>query len=288
MPTVDNKIITVYSPTPNQGLKTISLSYANRLASEMYSVLYVELDTTSYGLAQSLQINTEKKNILEYFMAASNGDFSIEPFVITKKMLIEESDKKSKEVFEQLEGGLDYLILPMNLNQESVPNLLVMESENVDAFVLEFVKRIMDTLRNSAYDHVVIKLPNDLDHMFTYQSMVDSDIILSVISPSFVRLLELKERKEFLFEHNASLKEKWTNIVNLASDELSKKDYEEILGDAHVIHFDPERLKNEWAFMTDSTYIRREMEEIIDSNGIRITLSKYIEQKGFKSLFTRT
>jgi len=288
MKTTDKKIISFYSPTANQGLKTLSLAYANRLANERYRVLYVELDTTAHGFAQALQIDTENQNILEYLSASLSGDFNFDNFIITKKMLLEESDKKSREIYQQLEDDLDYLILPMKLEPELVPNLVETDSESVDAFVLEYVDRIVDTLRDSIYDHVVIKLPNDIDHIFTYQTMTNSDVILSVISPSVIRLLELKERKDFLFEHNPSLKDKWTNIVNLASDELTKKDYDEMLGDAHIINFDPQRLRDEWALRTDSDYIREQMEEIIDGNGIRMTLSKYVEQKGLRKMFSRS
>lgn len=288
MKTTDKKIISVYSPTPNQGLKTLSLAYANRLASERYRVLYIELDTLAHGLAQALQIDTKKHNILEYFTAALDGDFNIDNFVITKEMLLEESDKRNRETYQQLEDGLDYLILPMELDPETIPNLIETDSESVDAFVLEYVDRIIDTLRDSTYEHIVIKLPNDIDHMFTYQTMTNSDIILSVISPSVVRLLELKERKKFLFEHNVALKDKWTNIINLASDELTKKEYDDMLGEAHIINFDPERLRDEWALRTDSEYIREQMEEIIDSNGIRMTLSKYVEPTGLAKLFKKS
>lgn len=288
MKTTDKKIISVYSPTPNQGLKTLSLAYANRLASERYRVLYIELDTLAHGLAQALQIDTKNHNILEYFTAALDGDFNIDNFVITKEMLLEESDKRNRETYQQLEDGLDYLILPMELDPETIPNLIETDSESVDAFVLEYVDRIIDTLRDSTYEHIVIKLPNDIDHMFTYQTMTNSDIILSVISPSVVRLLELKERKKFLFEHNVALKDKWTNIINLASDELTKKEYDDMLGEAHIINFDPERLRDEWALRTDSEYIREQMEEIIDSNGIRMTLSKYVEPTGLAKLFKKS
>jgi len=287
MTTTDNKIISFYSPTPNQGLKTISLAYASRLAAEMYRVLYVELDTTNRGLAQSLQIDTDKQNIIEYFKASVKGDFSFEPYVINKKMLIEESGKKNRSVFEQLEEGLDYLILPMNLNQEEVPNLLANDEEHSDAFVLQYVERIINAFKDSQYDQIVLKLPNDLDHMFTYPTMTNSDIIHSIISPSVNNLLDLKERKDFLFDHNSSLKEKWTNVINLASDEISNKDYEDMLGEAHIIHFDSERLRNEWALMTDSEYIRQQTEEIIDSKGIRITLNKYVNKKGFTRIFSK-
>lgn len=288
MPTTDNKIISFYSPTANQGLKTISLAYANRLAQERYRTLYVELDTMARGMAQSLQIDTESQNILEYFTSALEGDYSLEKYIITKKMLLEESDKRSREVYQQLEDDLDYLLLPMNFEPETVPNLLDVSSESVDAFVLEYVDRILYTLRETAYDHVVIKLPNDIDHMFTYQAMANSDQVLSITTPSFIRLLEMKERKEFLFEHNASLKDKWTTIINLASDEITKKEYDETVGESYVINFDPERLRDEWALRTDSEYIREQMEEIIDRNGIRMTLSKYVEPKGLKKMFSRS
>ncbi|QWB31997.1 hypothetical protein [Exiguobacterium acetylicum] len=145
----DKKLISFYSSAQNQGLKTLSLSFASRLAADNYKVLYVELDTRSKGFAQSIQIDTEKQNINEYFLEALKGNFSIEKFVITKKMLMEESSKSNKDIFGELEENLDYLVLPLKIDEEEEPSLTGDTDTDFDSHLIEYVDNILETLRDT-------------------------------------------------------------------------------------------------------------------------------------------
>lgn len=279
MKKADKKLISFYSSEPNQGLKTLSLSFANRLAADNYRVLYVELNTRSKGFAQSMQIDTEKQNINEYFMEALKGNFSIDKFVITKSMLLEESSKKDKDIFLELEDNLDYLILPMNVEDDTEPSLIGDNGEEFDSQVIEYVDGILDTLRNTEYDHVIIKLPHDLDHLFTIQTLNTSNLVLSVYMPTSSQAFEQMKFKKFLFEHNKDLSGKWKDIANMVSTAIPQKIIDETVKDAFVVEYDPERMGEEWAAKTDSASIRERMEELIDTIGINIIRQKHVEKK---------
>jgi len=279
MKKADKKLISFYSSEPNQGLKTLSLSFANRLAADNYRVLYVELNTRSKGFAQSMQIDTEKQNINEYFMEALKGNFSIDKFVITKSMLLEESSKKDKDIFLELEDNLDYLILPMNVEDDTEPSLIGDDGEEFDSQVIEYVDGILDTLRNTEYDHVIIKLPHDLDHLFTIQTLNMSNLVLSVYMPTSSQVFEQMKFKKFLFEHNKDLSGKWKDIANMVSTAIPQKIIDETVKDAFVVEYDPERMGEEWAAKTDSASIRERMEELIDTIGINIIRQKHVEKK---------
>jgi len=279
MKKADKKLISFYSSEPNQGLKTLSLSFANRLAADNYRVLYVELNTRSKGFAQSMQINTEKQNINEYFLEALKGNFSIDKFVITKSMLLEESSKKDRDIFLELEDNLDYLVLPMNVEDDTEPSLIGDNGEEFDSQVIEYVDGILDTLRNTEYDHVVIKLPHDLDHLFTIQTLNTSNLVLSVYMPTSSQVFEQMKFKKFLFEHNKDLSGKWKDIANMVSTAIPQKIIDETVKDAFVVEYDPERMGEEWAAKTDSSSIRERMEELIDTIGINIIRQKHVEKK---------
>lgn len=280
----DKKLISFYSSAQNQGLKTLSLSFASRLAADNYKVLYVELDTRSKGFAQSIQIDTEKQNINEYFLEALKGNFSIEKFVITKKMLMEESSKSNKDIFGELEENLDYLVLPLKIDEEEEPSLIGDTDTDFDSQLIEYVDNILETLRDTDYDHIILKLPNDLDHLFTVQALNSSNSVISVYMPTVSQVFDQKELKSFLFEHNKALKDRWKDVANMVSPNLPQKTIEETLTDSFIVEFDPERLPDEWAFKTDSFYIRERMEELIDSLGINIIRQKHVEKKRFSFL----
>ncbi|MDI3236422.1 AAA family ATPase [Exiguobacterium antarcticum] len=286
MKTKEKKLISFYSSEKNQGLKTLSLSFASRLAADNYRVLYVELDTRSKGFAQTIQIDTEKQNINEYFLEALKGNFSIEKFVITKDMLLEESSKITKDIFNELENNLDYLVLPMEIEADSEPSLVGENASEFDSNVIEYVDNIIETLQNTEYDHIVLKLPNDLDHVFTVQTLNSSNLVVSVYLPTVSQAIEQKKIKKYLFEHNKNLSDKWKDVANMVSAELPQKTIEETLKDSFIVEYDPHRLPDEWAFRTDSTYIRERMEELIDSFGINIIRQKHVEKKRF-GRFTR-
>lgn len=279
MKKADKKLISFYSSEPNQGLKTLSLSFANRLAADNYRVLYVELNTRSKGFAQSMQINTEKHNINEYFLEALKGNFSIDKFVITKSMLLEESSKKDRDLFLELEDNLDYLVLPMNVEDDAEPSLIGDNGEEFDSQVIEYVDGILDTLRNTEYDHVIIKLPHDLDHLFTIQTLNTSNLVLSVYMPTSSQVFEQMKFKKFLFEHNKELSGKWKDIANMVSTAIPQKIIDETVKDAFVVEYDPERMGEEWAAKTDSSTIRERMEELIDTIGINIIRQKHVEKR---------
>ena len=167
----------------------------------------------------------------------------------------------------------------MNVEDDTEPSLIGDNGEEFDSQVIEYVDGILDTLRNTEYDHVVIKLPHDLDHLFTIQTLNTSNLVLSVYMPTSSQVFEQMKFKKFLFEHNKDLSGKWKDIANMVSTAIPQKIIDETVKDAFVVEYDPERMGEEWAAKTDSSSIRERMEELIDTIGINIIRQKHVEKK---------
>lgn len=280
-----NKLISFYANTPSQGLRTISLAFSNLLAQQSHSVLYVDLDTVKPSIAKALQIKTGKKNIFDYFERTIEGDFdSVDQFILTKAEIINQSERKQKSYYSGLEKDVSFLIAPMETPDEDIPDLIDHEhrqQESIEEYVMDYVSRFVETLTGAGFDYVICKLPNDIDHMFTYEMMKHSDQVISVATPSITKLIDQTEAKQFLFEQNKALEEKWTDILNMTSQEVPNNEYKALLDTEFIIPFDPERIGEEMALQPDSPFIRRSLEQVVQKLGIPITLTVEEEKTTF-------
>lgn len=279
------KMISFHACTPSQGVRTLSLSFANLLAKQNYSVLYVELDTILPSIAKSLQIETGNKNIVSYFEKTLEGKFDgINDFILSKEEILQQSDRKQKSVYSGLEDEVSYLIFPMELKPEEIPDLIgdtKIKNENVEEFVIDYVARLIETIRELEYDFILFKLANDVDHMFTYELMKHSDHVISVTTPSSTKIMDQIAIKKFLFEQNRTLEDKWNDVLNMASQDISASEYRTLLNREYVIPFDPERQAEELALQPDSPLIRQSLERMALDMGIQVNLSIQDEKVPF-------
>lgn len=289
----NQKIISFYASAESQGLRTVSLAFANRLAEQDYSVLYVELDDAIPAIAQSLLIQTEEKNINSYLNQTVKGHFNdIQKYVLAKKDIIDNAERKEKNKHSGLEEELSFLIYPMELTDKDVPNLVELFESNeangeltLEDYVVDYIERFTDALKLLPYDFIVCKLPQDIDHVFTFEMMKHSHHVLSVTTPSVTRQMIHKKRKKFLFEQSKDLEGKWVNILNMASDEIPESDYRELLETDYIIPFDMERQQRELSMESDSPLIRKSLERMILDLGINIQLTMNEGQSMIKKLF---
>lgn len=288
----NKKLISFYSNKASQGLRTVSLAFANLLARQDYNVLYVELDTNDPSIAKALQIQTGSNNIVSYFEKTIDGEFDdVRNYVLSKEKIIANSERKQKTIYAGLENNVDYLVAPLEFKPSEMPDLIgnaKLKSENVEEFVIDYVERFVGAITDLEYDFIVCKLANDVDHMFTYEMMKRSDFILSVATPSVTKLIGQGEVKRFLFEQNKELEKKWRDILNMTSQEVQTSEYRNLLNTDYIIPFDPERQKEELALQPDSELIRQSLERLVLDLGIKIQITMNEEkvplfQRLFKS-----
>lgn len=278
------KLISFYSNTPSQGLRTVSMAFSNLLAQQSYNVLYIELDTNHPTIAKAFQMETGDKNIVKYFDSTLDGKFdNLNQYILTKKDILEQSDRKQKSIYSGFENDVSYLIVPMDLKSEELPNLIddtKVKDTSIEEYVIDYVGRFVETLNELEYDFIVCKLANDVDHFFTYEMMKHSDHILSVSTPSTTKLMEQIAVKKFLFEQNKSLEEKWIDILNMASPDIPTTEYRTLLNKDYVIPFDLERQREELALQPDSPMIRQSLERLALDLGIKVNVTIENEKVG--------
>lgn len=268
------KIISFYANAESQGLRTVSLAFSNLLAQQNYSVLYVELDTNNPLISKALQIHTEGKDINSYFERTTQGEFaSVKNYILSHEDIVANGDRKQKAIYQGIEKEVSFLVFPMDIKDVDVPDLIDYSGENVEEFVLDYVERFTSTLLEQEYDFIVCKLATDVDHMFTFEMMKHSDHIISVTTPSITKLMKQKDAKRFLFEQNKELRDKWHDVLNMASEEVPSSEYKSLLDTNCIIPFDPERQKEELALQPDSELIRQKLERLVLDLGIQIQVT---------------
>lgn len=105
-----------YGVTPSQGTRTLSLAFAEMLANEGYKTLYVELNTSNPAIAITNQITDTERNAVEFFQrTVSKNDFSVENYVLNKKILMNTENRELKKVYSRLPETLDFLGFLTNL-----------------------------------------------------------------------------------------------------------------------------------------------------------------------------
>lgn len=248
-------VISFYAIAPSQGKRTLSLSFAELLASNKNKVLYVELDTTRPSVALSTRISHPVKNAVEYFRDTKKDHFNVEPHVLNRAELIKTEDRDLKRVFSDLQGSLDYLTLPIFYQENNFPNLI--EGSNPERQANEYIQKLIYSFKTSNYDYVILNLPNELESLFGFEVIAGSDQVINVITASANRLNELKNTLTFLNQHIPTLKERWTNILNMASPNVNEVEYKQLMNEeTFVVPFDPERQKAEFSLETGSPVIK--------------------------------
>lgn len=255
------EIISFYAVAASQGKRTLSLALAELLAKNNNSVLYVELDTTRPSVALSTRISHPVKNAIEYFRETIKDDFNVTPHVLNRKELIKTDDRDLKRIFSELPGSLDYLVLPIFYQESNFPNLI--DNGNPEQKANEYIQKLLYSFRTSKYDYVLLNLPNELESLFGFEVIAGSDQILNVITPSANRLNEMKDIQNFLNQHIPQLKDKWTNILNMASPNVNEIEYKQLLNEhTIIIPYDPERSKAEFSLETGSPIIKERLEDL--------------------------
>lgn len=268
------EIISFYSVAPSQGKRTLSLGFAELLADQQHKTLYVELDYINPSVAVSTQISNSTQNVVQYFQNVQLKQyFNIEPYVLTKEILIQSSDQKKKRIFSSLSGKLDYLVVPSNHNINSFPDLIGNKENDIEAEAYDFIQKFIYALKNTKYQYIVLNLPNQLESLFSFEVMANSDKIANVITPSANRIVEFQSVNAFLNKNIENINEKMFTLLNMTNPDISHSDYQELIAFQGNINYDPDRQFEEFQLKLASENIKQQLEPIADQMGIPVTVT---------------
>ncbi|PIJ95816.1 hypothetical protein [Lysinibacillus sphaericus] len=258
------KIISFYSSAPSQGKRTFSLSLAELLAMSKFKTLYMELNLFNPALAVAHNISHSSKNILQYFQVANRTEqFQVDRFVITKQDLL--SDKENKRNYQDLPDKLHFLGIPEDFDHSKFPIIVDSEDEYAEERAKDFIEKFIIELKSSDYDYIILSLPNEINHLFGFEVIKQSDIIINTVTPSAVRLDENKKNMDFLIKAAPEVKEKTYTIINMASNEVDLQTYKVLAGvesNLLIANYDPTRQEYELSLKFSSPGIIIEIERL--------------------------
>ncbi|MED3804426.1 hypothetical protein P4562_21235 [Lysinibacillus xylanilyticus] len=269
-----------YGVTPSQGTRTLSLAFAEMLANEGYKTLYVELNTSNPAIAITNQITDTERNAVEFFQrTVSKNDFSVENYVLNKKILMNTENRELKKVYSRLPETLDFLGFPYKFVENSFPTIVSSEDKNAEKIAEDYILKLTYSLKTSNYNFVILNLPNDINHLFGFNVIENLDMLYTVVTPNATRIYETKNALSILKDNIPGIENKLKVIINQASKEIDIQTNKDLMKDfdVHVIYFDLERQEKELALENSSPIIDEALEQLALMKHIEI------EPKGKKS-----
>jgi hypothetical protein len=247
--TEEPKIFSFWSPSSNLGKRTISQAYAAQIAKLGYSVLYVEFDYLNPALALTTALSHPSKNF--YQLALSQDSFDLRQYIATKMDV--KITKDMVDLFEEIPHELHFLGLPSGFVPDSFPSIT-----NED-----FLNTLLSALKEIEYDAVVINLPTEIDNLFSFPVMLESDVVFSVVSSNPVRISEYRSYMKMLVETPLKM-DKWKVIVNQVGRGITKEHCDQMLREKSIITvpYDMERPAYELDLRIGSPIINQKMIEL--------------------------
>lgn len=252
-----SKVISIYSTREGEGRTTIATAITKILGQTNQSVLYVELDAAKPALAVTTRITHPTKNMLNYMLHLKDeGKLKAADFIT-----VDESIKAFSK-------SVKFLSFPIDYDTKSFPPLI-----NEDNTVLEnipirnFAKLIVDQLKRLA-DIVIFILPHELGDLFTIPFMLESDLILNIVTTNRKSLLESKKTAMFLADiEDLKMKEKWRVIINKFVTDIPMNQLENILVNQEIIG----------TVMNDHDKIINDLKGVISSEKINHDVTKLLQ-----------
>ncbi|MEQ2529125.1 hypothetical protein WMO40_20840 [Bacillaceae bacterium CLA-AA-H227] len=257
------EILSFYSVAHSQGKRTLSLGFAELLAMNEHKVLYVELDYKKPSVAISTQITDVTRNAREFFQdTILKRSFDLEPYILTKEILLSSENRDLRRVYAELPDKLDYLTLPMNFQESSFPSL-INEGEDNEKEAQEYIDKFLYSLKTTKYTYIILNLPIELHSIFGFEVIANSEQIINVVTPNATRLFENKNAYKFLSPNISHLEDKWSTILNMTSPELTPNEYFQLISEeAILVPYDPARQQSEFALQLSSVEIRERLEKL--------------------------
>lgn len=262
------KLFAFWGSSTNLGKRTLAQSYAMQIAKMGYKVLYVEFDYLVPTLAVTTALTNPDKNF--YQLALSQDTFDLNQFIANKMDV--SITKEMAPLFDEIPMDFNFLGLPAGFDEMMFPTIT-----NDD-----FLKSLLSALKDSEFEAVIINLPNNIENLFSYPVMLESDVIFSVTTPNPIRTLEYRKIRKILDETPLDMN-KWEVLVNQVGSEISKQVCDDLLHEQSLltIPYDIQRPAHELDLMFGSPIINKKMAELAAMYGFEHPEPQLIKKKGF-------
>lgn len=272
------KIVSIFSASPGEGKRTISQNISKLLGENNQRVLYVELDYYRPSFAKTTGLYHPTKNFLNYMLnVKETQSLKYQNFITNTKELAAEN----KKALRILPSTIDFLTLPMQFEQSSVPKLVENDQvlgNSIDKFAQAFVEMFKD----SKYDVVIFMLPHMIESIFTVPIIRYSDLIFNIVTTNPTSLIENQRVYEGLLEiEELNIKDKWNTLINKYNDVVPRNQIDNFLQDQNivaVIPFDPEKIANDLTVDIGAELLQQELLKILRELSFDVAAPK---ERGF-------
>ena len=253
--TVDEaKTFAFWGNSTNLGKRTLSQSFAMQIAKMGYNVLYVELDYLNSTLALTTALTNPDKNF--YQLSLSQDSFDLDNFIANKMDV--RITKEMLPLFNEIPEEFHFLGLPGGFEADLFPSIT---NEG-------FLSTLVGALKEVDFDAVVINLPNEIDNLFSFPVMLESDVVFAVTTVNPIRVNEYRAMKKMLADTPLNMN-KWQVIVNQVGNEISKDVCDQILREQSLlaVPYDLQRGAYELDLRFGSPTINQKMVELANLYG---------------------
>lgn len=252
-----SKIISIYSTREGEGRTTLSTAITKILGETNQSVLYVELDAIRPSLAAATRISHPTKNMLNYMLHLKDE----RKLKATDFLATDESIK----VFSK---SVKFLSFPIDYEIKSFPTLVNEDNSVLDNIpIRNFAKLIVDQMKRLA-DIVIFILPHDIGDLFTIPFMLESDLILNIVTTNRKALQESTKTAMLLTDvEELKLEEKWRVVINKFVTDIPLSQLENLLGSQVILG----------TVMNDHEKIVNDLKGVISSDGINQDVTKLLQ-----------
>lgn len=252
-----SKIISIYSTREGEGRTTLSTTITKILGETNQSVLYVELDAIRPSLAAATRISHPTKNMLNYMLHLKDE----RKLKATDFITVDESIK----VFSKT---VKFLSFPIDYDTKAFPVLVNEDNTVLDNIPIQnFAKLIVDQLKRLA-DIVIFILPHDIGDLFTIPFMLESDLILNIVTTNRKALQESARTAMFLADiEDLKLEEKWRVVINKFVTDIPLNQLENLLVGQEIVG----------AVMNDHEKIMNDLKGVISSDRVNNDVTKLLQ-----------
>lgn len=243
------KLFAFWAASTEVGKRTLSQSYAMEIAKLGYSVLYVEFDYLNPTLALTTALSHPDKNL--YQLSLSQDSFDLGNYIANKMDV--QITKDMASLFNEISNDFYFLGLPQSFDTDSFPSIT---NE-------QFLSTLLSALKDMPFDAVIMNLPNDVENLFSFPVMVQSDVVFAVTTANPVRINEYRAMNKLLSDTHLDM-EKWQVLVNKVGEEISKDVCDQLLHERALISvpYDLKRPYLELDLHFGSPTINQKMQEL--------------------------
>ncbi|WP_121616783.1 AAA family ATPase [Virgibacillus halodenitrificans] len=261
------KMFAFWGASTNLGKRTLSQSYASQIAKLGYSVLYIEFDYMNPALALTTALSNQEKNL--YQLSLSQDSFDLKQYIANKMDV--KITKEMVSLFSEVPENLHFLGLPSGFTSEQFPSITNKG----------FLGTLISALKEVEFDAIVMNLPNQIDNLFSFPVMLESDVVFAVTTSSPVRINEYRKLKQMLNDTPLNM-DKWEVIVNQVGEDIPREVCDQLLRERSILSvpYDVQRPSYELDIRIGSPSINNKMNELASLYGFMLPEPEVTKKKG--------